>query len=126
MHDGPDTHGAGFDGDIESGIRKTVVLQIAGRRPDGDYLCMCRWIVAAYWLIESFTNNFACRDQHSPDRNLTQLCSQAGQLDGAGHPIVMINWIYCCVGHTSIPAVKAGVSPNSHLNLLLSVENIPD
>lgn len=89
MDDRPGAHGAGFKGDIESGVDKTVVTQRMSSGTERLDLGMGRGVVLSDGAIPPLGDELAVFNQHRPHRHLTLTPRLFGEAQGVTHPVVI-------------------------------------
>jgi hypothetical protein len=67
LDDGAGAHTAGFDGDVEGGVRKTVVAEKAGSFSKNDDFGVGGGVAIADGAIASTSENLAVMDEHGAD-----------------------------------------------------------
>jgi hypothetical protein len=124
IHDGPNAHEAGLDGNHENGVRHPVVAAEPGTLPEGEDFGVCRGIIEPDGLVESPRHNPAIRSgKNSTHRHFTALETLGGLLQGILHQLVKVRlhgvYNYCMVKADSstgyfpgsmMPARLCGVS----------------
>ena len=83
---GARAHGAGFQGDIQSGAGKAIILLPRGAGAQGRHLRMGRGITGGDGPVPTFAYAIITRYQDCADRDFTLCLGAFGQLQGPPHP----------------------------------------